>query len=462
MDHRADPPPEEREAREAPDGRGGSTAAPSCDAQEQPDDDDGLRQRTTPRCPGGTQRAGRQGRAFGAVRPFRGVTSLTVVPTPTRRSLSAWSDSEVAEEQFEEDQDQLGGKGTFLAACSALRQPRHPPVFPPRSAPGLPAYDDVLDLIILDLDDDDLGDDDVPAAPQPTSPTWSLAVMPTSAESRPPALPAATAATAATADSGPSAPSRPANDTSEYYTGLGKRLEQFAPLAVPMDPLDPENQGRIRERLAVIERFRAQNAANAANAANAEAAALARQDSGTPICRICRDTYPYGATEAEVEDADAVPGAGGAGSLVSPCECRGTVARVHMTCLERWLAESDSSCCELCGHQYTTIRTPSYSVLASIPAWVIHTGSVDLLFDIVAFIIFTPVTLFGTHLLGVNADDAPYFQVSIMAALDLVYSAWLAMRLHYHANRWYSWWRRKSTVKVILDREEKKNRQTDS
>lgn len=57
------------------------------------------------------------------------------------------------------------------------------------------------------------------------------------------------------------------------------------------------------------------------------------------FCRICHDTDP--------EEP-----------LITPCRCKGTISMVHRTCLERWLAASDSNDCELCGQIYFTIRSP--------------------------------------------------------------------------------------------------------
>ncbi|KAK3926961.1 E3 ubiquitin-protein ligase MARCHF2 [Frankliniella fusca] len=283
------------------------------------------------------------------------------------------------------------------------------------------AADDVTDLFVLDVDDDDLGDD-----------LDTLVSAKSTLDEEPGMRPQQ--GQGGSADSARSP---------EYYKGLVKRLEPFAQLAVAVDPRDPEGQSQIRERISAMERFRADIVGTGPGATGAEETQQAQQttpladkDSGPLFCRICRDTA-----------------GAGAGVLVSPCRCRGSVAKVHVGCLERWLAESDSTCCELCGHQYTTVRTPSYNVLASIPAWMVSNGNSDLLFDFVAFLIFTPVALLGTHL-GLSANDSAYFQVTLMAAIDLVYSAWLAMRVHYHAMRWYSWWRRKCTVKIVLDSEE--------
>ena len=73
------------------------------------------------------------------------------------------------------------------------------------------------------------------------------------------------------------------------------------------------------------------------------------------ICRICHcnpETLPE------------------LGPLRSVCNCRGTVALVHMICLERWLAESDTSSCELCRYQFTVERIPKHGTLESVFVWI--------------------------------------------------------------------------------------------
>ena len=56
-------------------------------------------------------------------------------------------------------------------------------------------------------------------------------------------------------------------------------------------------------------------------------------------CRICRDE-----TVRE--------------SLVSPCECSGTLGKCHVQCLEEWLSKANKNSCEICGHKYQTTRIP--------------------------------------------------------------------------------------------------------
>ncbi|XP_065280633.1 E3 ubiquitin-protein ligase MARCHF2-like [Dermacentor albipictus] len=58
-----------------------------------------------------------------------------------------------------------------------------------------------------------------------------------------------------------------------------------------------------------------------------------------PICRICY--------EGDQEDP-----------LVSPCSCTGTMAFVHVSCLEHWLNERNVDICELCGEHFPMAAQP--------------------------------------------------------------------------------------------------------
>nr|XP_037877159.1 E3 ubiquitin-protein ligase MARCHF8 isoform X2 [Bombyx mori] len=80
---------------------------------------------------------------------------------------------------------------------------------------------------------------------------------------------------------------------------------------------------------------------------------LAQRDSissiGSNVCRICMTR--------------------GRERLISPCNCKGSLANVHLTCLERWLNQVGRNHCELCGFSYPAIRTPRYTVLQALRLW---------------------------------------------------------------------------------------------
>ncbi|XP_063371799.1 E3 ubiquitin-protein ligase MARCHF8-like isoform X2 [Cydia amplana] len=81
--------------------------------------------------------------------------------------------------------------------------------------------------------------------------------------------------------------------------------------------------------------------------------AIVQRDSlssiGSNVCRICMTR--------------------GRERLISPCNCKGSLANVHLTCLERWLNQVGRNHCELCGFSYPAIRTPRYTVLQALRLW---------------------------------------------------------------------------------------------
>lgn len=70
------------------------------------------------------------------------------------------------------------------------------------------------------------------------------------------------------------------------------------------------------------------------------------------------------------------------GRLISACKCRGTVGRVHVKCLERWLTESGKSSCELCGTNYVTKRVHKFGLLKALVMWILSNNSKHVSFNI--------------------------------------------------------------------------------
>ncbi|XP_069704675.1 E3 ubiquitin-protein ligase MARCHF3-like [Periplaneta americana] len=95
------------------------------------------------------------------------------------------------------------------------------------------------------------------------------------------------------------------------------------------------------------------------------------------FCRICRDSD---STE----------------HFISPCRCKGTLALIHLSLLERWLAESDTSVCELCRYQSVHNCTDPQVLVLSSP---------DLLLDAVTMCTVTPLAVIGTHFVLTNVGQ---------------------------------------------------------
>lgn len=88
------------------------------------------------------------------------------------------------------------------------------------------------------------------------------------------------------------------------------------------------------------------------------------------MCRICHS--------GEVSSLEL-------GRLISACGCRGTVGRVHVKCLERWLTESGKSSCELCGTKYVTKRVHKFGLLKALVMWILSNNSKHVSFVISIF-----------------------------------------------------------------------------
>lgn len=179
---------------------------------------------------------------------------------------------------------------------------------------------------------------------------------------------------------------------------------------------------------------------------------ISLEGSSSDMCRICRE-------------------AGSKEDLLTTCGCKGTMKYIHLSCLEHWLAESDSTKCELCSFQYQTVRTPKYSIIKSVILWLQNPGrrrdAREIMLDFLALIVFTPMAFFGTYMALLaaetwyNTEDAVLVSptltrivtlgcVGVIGAIDTAYLSWLLLRAQHHARAWHRWRRRNSVVKVIL------------
>jgi len=47
------------------------------------------------------------------------------------------------------------------------------------------------------------------------------------------------------------------------------------------------------------------------------------------------------------------------GELISPCNCAGTCANVHIECLQKWINTNNATTCEICMAEYNHILLPT-------------------------------------------------------------------------------------------------------
>ncbi|KAK2581078.1 hypothetical protein KPH14_006120 [Odynerus spinipes] len=170
---------------------------------------------------------------------------------------------------------------------------------------------------------------------------------------------------------------------------------------------------------------------------------------GSAVCRICHS------------NAVKEP-------LLSPCRCKGTLAYVHLSCLERWLNQSCRSYCELCLYHFNAVETLRYRWTESLRIWIRHPRNRrNVQSDLLIFILLTVVTiglitvcLFGMRYfiiegrrLGISKSwtkGAIWFFLGIVI---LFYTATVYLLGKDQLLPWYRWWKSMINVRLIIDPE---------
>ncbi|KAL0838483.1 hypothetical protein ABMA28_016610 [Loxostege sticticalis] len=163
------------------------------------------------------------------------------------------------------------------------------------------------------------------------------------------------------------------------------------------------------------------------------------------ICRIC-----FGGESAE--------------RLVRPCSCRGTIAAVHRSCLERWLLQAATSYCELCRHHYIVTRSHKWSWMRSMAEWAwsgrgralaadlwrgVALGAASVLGTARALHACDAVLQAGARRGGGAALAANLFSsllIGIIGALNGLLTTWMLLKIQEHQLSWQAW--RDSTLHV--------------
>ncbi|CAK9822979.1 E3 ubiquitin-protein ligase MARCHF3 [Anthophora retusa] len=168
---------------------------------------------------------------------------------------------------------------------------------------------------------------------------------------------------------------------------------------------------------------------------------------GSIVCRICH-------TNTSKEQ------------LISPCRCKGSLAYVHLACLERWLNQSCRSYCELCRYHYNVIETPRYRWPESLRIWISHPRNRrNVQSDLLIFTLLSVVTvgLVTVCLLGMQyfviegkkigisklwTRGAIWFFLTIVV-LGYITTVYLLGKDQ--LSPWYRWWKSTVNVRLIMD-----------
>lgn len=156
------------------------------------------------------------------------------------------------------------------------------------------------------------------------------------------------------------------------------------------------------------------------------------------MCRICHE------------------GAGGE-ILLSPCDCTGTLGKVHKSCLEKWLSSSNTSYCELCHTEFTIERRPQ-----PLTRWLKDPGPRSekrtLLCDMACFLLITPLAAISGWLCLRGAQDHIQLKsrveaaglIALTIALFTIYILWTLVSFRYHCQLYSEWRRTNQRVRLLM------------
>ncbi|XP_049832634.1 E3 ubiquitin-protein ligase MARCHF2-like isoform X2 [Schistocerca gregaria] len=157
-----------------------------------------------------------------------------------------------------------------------------------------------------------------------------------------------------------------------------------------------------------------------------------------PVCRICH-------------------GSAALGALSSPCDCRGSLGYVHLSCLSQWVRESRNRHCEICNCDYRVFYIRR-GITTSLRRWLERPSQESLIKNITVLAAMTPLQLWmncagsvAEAVLDSENDGqiVPWrlWVILIRAMTSLsrsIYWLWVTTLIHRHGLspwRWLTWWR---------------------
>lgn len=190
-----------------------------------------------------------------------------------------------------------------------------------------------------------------------------------------------------------------------------------------------------------------EESASSISKANALAAYTNRSDNDTMPCRICLSTD----TSSE---------------MISPCLCKGSIANIHVMCLERWLSQKGNNRCDLCSFEFNVYSTLKYTMMQSLAIWIKHpTNRGFFIYDSAVFLILNMLTLVVISLfvrnlnaiVSMNITDTGitvWFIASGMAAIlfwIIVYCLAVSLYVNAQVRPWYQWWKSSRTIRLVIN-----------
>ncbi|KAJ8946194.1 hypothetical protein NQ314_008946 [Rhamnusium bicolor] len=152
-------------------------------------------------------------------------------------------------------------------------------------------------------------------------------------------------------------------------------------------------------------------------------------------------------------------------SLISPCNCKGSLAYVHLSCLERWLNQSSRRHCELCMYQFNAIETKRYKLCEGIMLWIRHPRNrMHVRSDFLIAVVLTLVTmgLMASCMMGMDYFISEATKIGLrrkwmriaiylfllVVALGYIVTIYLIIKDQFIP--WFRWWRNTVDIRLLL------------
>ena len=154
--------------------------------------------------------------------------------------------------------------------------------------------------------------------------------------------------------------------------------------------------------------------------------------------------------------------AGQPSTFISPCHCKGTMAYVHRGCLEHWLSENGTSCCELCLCDIETENALRHACCQSLVIWAFQTSpKTYFICDFMTFLFVNVVTVLllfmtiATFQKVMDLTNYEYLRMWAVLLLVVYFVCLIAMYviatmtlIRSQIQPWYRWWQSKRCLRL--------------
>lgn len=153
-------------------------------------------------------------------------------------------------------------------------------------------------------------------------------------------------------------------------------------------------------------------------------------------------------------------------NLIEPCLCKGTMAKVHRKCLEKWLNRVGSTKCDLCLFEFKCAQTRRYGMCQSIGVWLRHHREQRfLMHDFCLFFVMNCITLSMIVVLlqaiyHVSSDEnirralPMWYFLALCIATVLwiaIYCLTILVFVNTQIRPWFHWWQTTKKIQLSIN-----------